>query len=177
MVTALQQTPPGWLAQDGLLQPDRSIAGYLARGQEVSGRCHLRDCRRTCLIDTARLTAQGFGRLPIEAVKRWMRCARMEGCALDFHEETSGGLPIDSLRGRARVAIRFKCTACGFHRTALPDQILAKLRAMGGTASHDATVQKVAGLAKEPCKSCGKTDWRVDVLWPDPNSEGGRRSR
>ncbi len=152
-------------------------ARYLAQRQEVSGRCHLRDCRETRRIDTERLTSQGFGRLPIEAIKRWMRCARMEGCALDFQEEASGGLPITALLGQPHVSIRFQCTRCKFHRTALPDQILARLKAKGGTMGDDATVEKLASLAKEPCKSCGKTAWRVDVLWPDPGSEGQRRSR
>ena len=176
MAASPHSLPFGWHALDGLLQPDRSVAGYLARRQEVTGRCHLRDCRRTCRIDSERLTAQGFGRLPIEAIKRWMRCARMEGCALDFHEEGAGGLPITALLGHAHVSIRFQCTRCKFYRTALPDQILAKLKAKGGAAGDDATVEKLASLATEPCKNCGKTAWRVDVLWPDPGGEGQRRS-
>ena len=99
----------------------------------------------------------------------------MEGCALDFQEEATEGLPITALFGQAHVWIRFRCMRCNFHRTALPNQKLAKLMVKGGGAGDDATLEKLASLAKEPCKSCGKTDWRVDVLWPDLGSEGRRR--
>jgi hypothetical protein len=93
------ETPRGWHAVDGILQPDRTVGGYLARHEAVKGRCHLRDCRRTCEIDIERLASRGFARMPIDALKRLMRCARMEGCALDFQDEASGGLPITTLLG------------------------------------------------------------------------------
>ena len=55
-------TPPeGWTAVYGLLEWTTTVAGYAARGDAVKGRCHLRDCRRTCQIDMARLVEGGSG--------------------------------------------------------------------------------------------------------------------
>jgi hypothetical protein len=163
-------TPPeGWTAIYGLLQPTTTIAGYAARGDEVKGRCHQRDCRRTCHIDMPRLVESGFGRVPIEAVKRLLRCSRIDGCAMDWFEERPIGFRLDWLLGRPHVAIRFMCVGCKFHRTALPDRVVAKLQAKGPSASNDATVEKLAKMPMEACKNCGKNNWRVDVLWPDVN--------
>jgi hypothetical protein len=36
-------------------------------------------------------------------------------------------------------------------------------------------VTEVAGQIKGPRRTCGKSNWRVDVLWPNPDSEGVRR--
>jgi hypothetical protein len=162
--------PDGWLALDGLLVPGATVAGYAARGDEVKGRCHLRDCRRTCHIDMPRLVEAGFGRLPVEAMKRWLRCSRPEGCGIDWFEERPIGFRLQWLLGRPHVTIRFTCQTCKFHRSTSPDRVLAKLRAKGAGAADDATVEKLAKLPMEACKNCGKSNWRVDVLWPNANS-------
>ena len=169
--------PDGWLALDGLLVPSATVAGYAARGDEVKGRCHLRDCRRTCHIDMPRLVEGGYGRLPVEALKRLARCGRIEGCAIDWFEERPIGFRLSWLIGRPHVSIRFMCKTCKFHRTTLPDRVLAKLREKGPGVADDATVQKLAKLPMEACKNCGKKDWRVDVLWPNVNSAGYRAAQ
>jgi hypothetical protein len=169
--------PEGWLALDGLLVRDATVNGYAARGDEVKGRCHQRDCRRTCQIDMARLVESGFGRLPVEAIKRWLRCSRPEGCALDFQEERPVGLRLKWLLGRAHVTVRFTCQACKFHRDALPDRVFAKIQAKGPGAADDATVEGLGKLPMEPCKNCGKRVWRIEVLWANVNSMGWRAAQ
>ncbi len=169
--------PDGWLALDGLLVPSATVAGYAARGDEVKGRCHLRDCRRTCHIDMPRLVEAGFGRLPVEAMKRWLRCSRPEGCALDWFEERPTGFRLRWLLGRPHVTIRFTCNACKFNRSTLPDRVLERVRAKGPGAADDATVETLGKLPMAPCKNCGKRNWRVDVLWPDVRSAGYRAAQ
>jgi len=120
-------TPDGWFALDGLLQPDPSIAGYLARGQEVKGVCHQRDCRRRCDIDLTRLAARGFGSLPVTVAQSMMKCHSLSGCALEFHDDRRASLPVRALFGRSHVRIRIKCAGCGFFRAATAEGLLAKL--------------------------------------------------
>jgi hypothetical protein len=119
----------------------------------------------------------GFGRLPVEAIKRWLRCCRPEGCALEWFEERPVGFRLDWLLGRPHVTIRFLCEACKFHRTALPDRVLARLREKGAGVADGATVEGLAKLPMEACKNCGKTRWRVDVLWPNVKSAGYRAAQ
>jgi hypothetical protein len=56
--------------------------------------------------------------------------------------------------------------------------LVAQKRATAGKEPMDGLlVSEVAALIRRPCRQCKKTSWRVDVLWPDPNSEGARRSQ
>ena len=169
--------PKGWTAATGLLVPISTVAGYAMRGDELRGRCHQRDCRRTCELDMPMLVERGFGSLPVETIKRWLRCFRPEGCALDFYEERRIGLRLSWLVDRPHVAIRFACQSCNFQRVTPPARVLAKLRAKGPGAGDDDTVEKLAKLPMAPCKACGKTDWRVDVVWANVNSSGWRAAQ
>jgi len=168
------EPPAGWLAFNGLLEPNPTIAGYLARGQEVRGVCHQRDCRRRCELDLARLAAKGFGSLPVSVAEGLMKCHGLTGCALEFHTDRRASLPVRALFGRAHVKIRIRCNGCGFFRTATPEGLFAKLSAERA-ASDGLLISEVAAKIKGPCKQCRKSAWRVDVLWPDTNSEGWRR--
>ncbi len=167
--------PAGWVAQDGLLTPDVSISGYLARGQEVKGVCDQRDCRRRCQIDLPRLAARGFGALPLTTVQGFLRCHSLAGCGLDFHEDPKAGLPLRALLGRSHVKIRIKCAGCGFFRVTRVEGLIAKLSATRPMADSLMT-SEVPSQITGPCKTCKKSAWRVDVLWPALNSEGQRRT-
>jgi len=169
------EPPPGWLALDGLLQADPSVAGYLARGQEVKGVCHQRDCRRRCEVDLGRLAARGFGSLPVSTVQTFLRCHSLAGCGLDFHEDRHSHLPLRALVGRSHVKLRIKCAGCGFFRVASPEAVIGKLSAE--TPMPDGLlISQIAALIKGPCGTCRKSAWRVDVLWPDQNTESWRRT-
>jgi hypothetical protein len=173
--TILGNTPPtGWIARDGLLQPDPTIAGYRARMQEVHGICGKRDCKRRCEVDVQRLTALGFGALHIDTAKRFLKCENLAGCGLDFHEDRRAGLPIKALFGRSHVSVRVKCGGCDFFRTAAPEVVWRRM--MAGKSPNDGLlVCDIAGQIKGPCRKCGKSNWAADVLWPNSDSQGSRR--
>jgi len=166
--------PTGWIARDGLLQPDPTIAGYRARMQEVRGICGQRDCKRRCDVDLQRLTALGFGSLHIDTAKRFLKCDNLTGCGLDFHEDRRAGLPLKALFGRSHVSVRVKCGGCGFFRTATPEAVWRRIMA-GKSPDDGLLVGDIAAQIKGPCKQCGKSRWAADVLWPNPGSEGWRR--
>ena len=169
----LHEPPRGWHAFDGLLQPDLTVAGHLARGQEVKGICHLRDCRRRCHVDLERLAQRGFGALPVETAQRFLKCQNLAGCALEFHADPKASLPLRSLTGRSNVKIRIKCAGCGFLRVSAPETLITRLSAE--TPMPDGLlISEIAGRVRGPCRQCKKTSWRVDVLWISPKSEGFR---
>jgi hypothetical protein len=170
----MHEPPVGWVAFDGLLQPDPTVSGYLARMQEVKGVCHQGDCRRRCDLDLKRLAARGFGALPVSTAQRFLKCQSLTGCGLDFHEDRRTGIPLRALVGRSHVRLRIKCAGCGFFRVALPESIVAKL-SVPNPMPDGLYVSEVAARIKGPCGQCKRTAWRVDVMWPSPNSEAFRR--
>jgi hypothetical protein len=38
-------------------------------------------------------------------------------------------------------------------------------------------ISEVAAEIRGVCRQCKKSAWRVDVLWPDTNSQGSRRAQ
>jgi hypothetical protein len=169
------EVPPGWTAASGLLEPDPSIAGHLARGEEVKGFCDQKDCRRRCHVDLERMVARGFGVLPVAQAKKFMQCGVITGCGLDFHVDRTAGLRLSALLGRAHVRIRIKCQGCGFFRAAKVESIIAKL-STGTVRGGDLLTTDIRSRISGPCKTCRKSSWRVDVLWPNVESAGYRRS-
>jgi hypothetical protein len=168
--------PAGWIALDGLLEPDPTVAGYRARMQEVRGVCGQRDCKRRCEVDLERLVRRGFGALPVSTAQQMLKCHNLTGCGLDFHDDRRGGLPLRALFGRSHVRVRVKCSGCGFFRTATPE-VLWRRATAGKEPMDGLLVSEVAAQIKGPCKQCGKSNWRVDVLWPNRNTEGSRRGK
>lgn len=152
---------------DGQLEPDASVAGYDARGREVLGVCHLRDCRRRCHIDFALLAERGLGRLHVEQVKRLFRCHRLDGCALDFQEKGGGELVLSALTRKVHVALRVTCGGCGKATVSPAEAVIARLKAEG-LGGGGLPVSSLAGLIRGNCGTCGEKRWRVDVLWQDP---------
>ncbi len=143
--------------------------------QELEGVCIQRDCRRRCHVDLERWAARGFAAVRIDYLKRQLKCARMDGCALDFHARPAEPLlPLRALIGRPRVQIRIRCQGCKFFRSLTVEALIVRLKEQK-TGSEDTNVTEVVGAVRGPCKACGKRAWRVDVLWPDPRSEGVRR--
>jgi hypothetical protein len=167
--------PPGWTIASGVLTPDRTVRGYLAREQDVKGRCYQRDCRRTCHVDHARFHEQGLGALKIEQVKQLLRCARLDTCALEFREDLNAeSLKLRNLTSRPAVSLRILCRGCGAIRSVSPAAMIARLKAQG-KGDETTETRDLAGLLSASCKVCGKVTWAVDVLWPDPKTMGGQR--
>jgi hypothetical protein len=167
--------PAGWLIASGILQADRTVRGYYTRHQAVAGRCHARDCRRTCHIDIDRLHADGLGSLRMEQVKALFRCQRLDGCALVFYDDMKAeSLKLDKLCRRPAVALLLRCRECKELRRIAPETMIARLRAEG-KGGGDTEVRDLAALLTGACKACGKVSWNVQVAWPDPETWGGRR--
>lgn len=176
----LDEPPNGWIALDGLLHADPTVAGYLARGQEVKGVCHQGDCRRRCELDLVRLARRGFGALEVTSAQGFLMCRNLTGCGLDFPRDRRAGLPLRALVGRSHVRLRIRCEQCGFSRVSLPETVIARLSATGAARSAAPgalNVSDVAERIKGPCRQCQKTAWRVDVLWPNPRSDRWRRAQ
>jgi hypothetical protein len=163
--------PPGWTAASGLLERDQTVAGCLARLEEVRGTCAMRDCRRRCHVDLERLVRTGFAALPIAQAQRFLKCQRLDSCGLAFHVAGRAGLPLDALLGRAHVRVRICCGGCGFYRVTTPEALIRKI---GGADAGAVDVDDIPRQVKGPCKHCGKTVWRAQVLWPDPDAWGYR---
>ncbi len=169
-------TPPtGWLIASGILQVDRTVRGYYLRRQAVTGRCHARDCRRSCEIDAAQLHARGLGALSMDQVKGLYRCSRLDGCSTVFFDDLKAeSLKLRALRRRRAVGLVLRCGVCGDQRKVDPEAVIAGLQAEGKGGS-DTEVRDLAALLTGACKACGKTGWNVQVAWPDPDTWGGRR--
>jgi hypothetical protein len=104
------RTPPrGWRVVSSTLVPDPTVTGYIGRGCEVKGVCHLRDCRRRCELDLPRLVQRGYGSVAVTDLIRLYRCNRVTGCALDFHEEHGAEITLSTLAGRDHVWIKLTC--------------------------------------------------------------------
>lgn len=167
--------PNGWLISSGILAPDRTVRGYHARRQGVSGRCHARDCRRTCHIDIERLQKDGLGALRMEQIKALFCCQRLDGCALVFYDDLkSESLKVSTLCRRAAVTIQLRCRACKVVLNIAPEQMIARLQAEG-KGGGDTEVRDLPGLLTGACKACGKIAWDAQVAWPNPETWGGRR--
>lgn len=168
--------PAGWLIASGILQADRSVRGYYTRRQDVSGRCHTRDCRRTCSIDIKRLHADGLGSLRMDQVKSLLKCGRLDGCSMVFHDDLKAeSLKLSSLCRRQAVTVQLRCRACGGLLKVAPEHMIQRLQSEG-KGGGDTEVRDLAGLLSGACKTCGKTGWDVQVAWPDPQTWGGRRT-
>ncbi|MGH7024164.1 MAG: hypothetical protein ACREEB_11320 [Caulobacteraceae bacterium] len=126
-------------------------------------------------MDLDRLIARGFGSLSVTAACGFLKCQNLVGCGLEFHSDRNVGLPLTALLGRSHVKVRIKCGSCGFFRVTSPDTVVAKIRADDKTATDTLLISDIAGRIKGACGQCKKRAWAVDVLWPDPNSEGTRR--
>ncbi len=167
--------PVGWLIASGILQVDRTVRGYYLRQQAVNGRCHTRDCRRTCWVDVRRLQADGLGALRMDQVKSLFKCQRLDGCGMVFHDELKAeSLKLESLCGRRAVTIQLRCRGCKNELKVAPEHLIARLKAEA-KGGGDTEVRDLANLMTGACKTCGKTAWAVDVAWPDPETWGGRR--
>ena len=168
--------PAGWHIASGILQVDRTVRGYYTRRQDVVGRCHTRDCRRTLHVDIKRLHADGLGALRIDQIKTLFRCGRLDGCSLDFHNDLKAeSLKVSTLCRRPAVAIALRCVGCGVVLKIAPEHMIERLQAEG-KGGGDTEVRDLAPLLSGPCRACGKAAWDVQVAWPDPETWGGQRT-
>lgn len=162
--------PAGWLvSHGGELIEDPTVGGYMARGREVKGICHQRDCRRRCELDLARYAQRGFGSARVNDLKPLYRCHRIGGCALDFHEVEGLELTLAMLSGRDYVGVRIACGTCRKASVARPEAVIQRLQAEG-TGGADTRVGRLGGLIRGACTKCKARAWSATVLWNDPDA-------
>jgi len=162
------EPPAGWVSIGNVLKRGVSVFAYGARGQSVRGTCDgANGCRRTITLDPRELGRCGMGQLSMDQIQKTHRCNKLEGCILSFHDLPADiELTLDRLTGKPHVRVRLKCRGCNLVRTFIAEDIIAKLRASkkgdGGTR-----LEGLGKLISGPCpaKSCGKSNWTVDVLW------------
>ncbi|MDB5440397.1 MAG: hypothetical protein JWM33_2824 [Caulobacteraceae bacterium] len=155
--------PRGWVVWCGQLTPDRSVAGYLARGQQVRGFCRHQQCRRTCWIDVDRLAAHHMGGLPMEEAKSLWRCHRIGGCQMDF-EEDKAGLPTLGGLQALPAKVRLRCIGCDRQWEGPPAGMIARLKKRG-EGDEKTLVTEVQKALRKPCDQCGRRAWDFSVMW------------
>ena len=168
MTQHLAKNPPaGWRLFNGQLVPDPTVAGYLARGQDVTGTCDLRDCRRRFSIDFDSLIRRGYGAFPIVELKALLLCRRPGGCAMKFRDAREGsGLSLRSLTNFPEAQLRLRCLGCRWEKSFAPAVAISRLNALGAGGGDTLHVDILAKLSK-PCPKCAKMNWASEVTWPE----------
>jgi hypothetical protein len=161
---ALHLPPPGWLVMDKQLAVDGSVAGYLARGRDVIGRCYQQDCRRRCDLPLEKLVSRRLGSLRVSDLKPLLRCSRLGGCSLDITESGGREVTLGSLVGRPYVGVRIACSHCQKATIAKPETVIARLT-KEGLGGGEMPVDTLAAVIRRPCSGCKHRSWVVSVLW------------
>lgn len=161
--------PAGWTIGSGRLEEVPTVQGYLARRVDVHGRCHTRDCRRTCQLNLGELVTKGMGLLTVRTIQQTLRCSRLDNCALYFDEKPAFVLTLGELAGRDYVGVEIRCSLCGARYLTTVEGLIHRLKASGqGDASTPA--MNVGALIRGACTPCKAARWEVGFLWYDPGA-------
>jgi hypothetical protein len=166
--------PPGWVAQDGVVQPSEWVQGYALRLQTVKGACRAKGCSRRVELDPKDLCGVGLALLTMRQVQALWRCSRVEGCGLEFHKEKPlNPLLLGQFVGKAHVRVRVRCTAdrCKFYRLWRVEEMIAALekRKQGGSRTE---VEALGAMMTTACPLCKRVTWTVEVLWVNADTMG-----
>ena len=159
------EAPPGWTAINQTLEPERTIAGYAARGEEVKGGCRAHGCRRKFWVDEHARAEALLARLPMSTVLQTLRCGRLDGCGFEFFgPRADQSVPLSVATSRPNARIRVSCTACNWTRLPKAEEVIAILQKDGsggpGTCIHEA-----AAAMRRPCPACKAKVWAVSLVW------------
>lgn len=167
--------PTGWRLFNGALVPDDSVGGFMLRGQEVTGTCYMRDCRRRFHLDFEKFLKAGMEGLPMRRVKAMLACHHPAGCSLEMKEGREGsGVRLRALAATPGVRMRIRCQLCGGQKVTSPAKVLAGLEA-AKTGGGDTLHSEVAVKLTKPCGTCRKAAWTCEVLWPQGDEPAWRR--
>lgn len=173
----LPQPPKGWRVFNGALVPDDSVGGFMVRGQEVTGTCYMRDCRRRFHLDYEKFLKGGLEGLPMRRVKSMLACHHPAGCALEMREGREGsGVRLSVLAKTPGVAVRIRCELCGGEKLTSPAKVIAGLEA-AGTGGRDTLHSEVAAMLTRPCGTCKQARWTCEVRWPQEPARWLRNAR
>lgn len=159
--------PPGWVVFDTLLQPGATVGAYFARGREVRGVCHQKDCRRRCELDLARLIKHGMENALVSDLSPLMRCNRFGGCAMTLREDGGRELTLGMLAAKPFARLAVTCGQCRQERTMSVTAVIARLE-KEKTGGRGTSLDKLPELIRGACPACQGRRWRVDVVWRDP---------
>lgn len=169
MFTKGHLPPSGWTIASGRLEEVGTIKGYAARRCEVKGRCQRQDCRRSCHFDYERLLHAGMGDLPARKVMDMFKCARIDGCSLEFREEPEQVITLRQLSGRDYVGVEIRCAGCSAKRLTTVEGLIYRLKA-NGLGDESTSVKAAPGLIRGACRACGLRQWAIAFLWCDPKA-------
>lgn len=158
--------PPGWVMWCGELKPDPSVAGYVARGQQIRAHCRHQYCRRTCWIECERLAEEGMGGLRMEEAQKLWRCQRIGGCYMTFEDDRRGMLSLDELSRLPRVRARLCCKACKSQWEGPIKTVIARLK-KAGEGDERTRCHQVDQVMRRPCGKCGKVYWQFSLRWKE----------
>jgi hypothetical protein len=169
--------PKGWRVFNGALVPDDSVGGFMVRGQEVTGTCHMRDCRRRFNLDYEKFLKAGLEGLPMRRVKAMLACHHPAGCALEVREGREGsGVRLSVLAVTKGVRVKIRCALCGGEKLTSPAKVIAGLQA-AGAGGGDTLHSEIAGKLTKPCGKCHQARWLCEVRWPESAPDWTRPGR
>ncbi|MFZ5669149.1 MAG: hypothetical protein ACOY4K_06620 [Pseudomonadota bacterium] len=157
--------PPGWTLGNQTLKPEQTIAGYIARGEELKGGCRGYGCRRSFWLDQHARAEAALAHLPLSTVLKTLRCGRLDGCSFEFHPpRPDQSIRLSAATGRAHVRLKVCCSACEWTRLPRVEEVIAVLEKdrAGGSSTR---VHEVAAAMRKPCPACKALAWSVTLVW------------
>lgn len=144
----------GWTrGSEGRLEPVQTVAGCIARGVVIAGRCSKHDdCSRRVRVDLRFWAAHGFELMAWSDLAQQFKCGRLGGCALDLKAEYPGGVPLVALAEKPDHWVEFFCQACrrcGYKD--LASRLLAGMRRRGRPEAETAGIVTVARMLRLSC--------------------------
>ncbi|MFZ4606416.1 MAG: hypothetical protein ACOYM5_09175 [Caulobacter sp.] len=161
----INDAPPGWTAINQTLEPERTVAGYLARGEEVHGGCRTYGCRRKWWLDEHARAEAVLARLPTSTLERTLKCARLDGCSFELFPPRPGqSIRLADAVGRANARVMIRCTGCDWTRLPPAAAVIDRLKRQR-TGGAQTRVHEVTAALRAPCPACKATCWEATLVW------------
>lgn len=167
---------PGWrLTYDNRLEAIDTPAGYHARGQTCLLRCERRDCNRRIALDLLSAVRSGLGDTPIVEAAHRLQCGHWEGCKLRIVDRSyPQGVPLAWFALQPDHLLVLICDMCGKRITMEPRDTILRLK-RSGVGDGGIGLHQLPGLARRPCKGCGRRKFSAD--WQTPPAPGTPKYR
>ncbi|WP_122464988.1 hypothetical protein [Brevundimonas lutea] len=166
---------PGWrldLGPPERFVPDKTLLGFLQRGQTVLLRCQRKDCGRRVEPDIEALVRSGYGHLSSAVLQEALSCSHPLGCGLARPVEAyPRGVPLIAYLGHDGLMISITCVGCRRAVTLTVPAMIDRLIASGrGDASTG--MQELARCVRGPCRNCAGGLFEPALLWPQAPGSG-----
>jgi len=161
----INNAPPGWTENNDTLEPELTIAGYNARGEELEGGCRAYGCRRKFWIDPHVRSESVLEPVHISTVERMLKCGRLDGCSFQlFKPKPAQSVRLTIASGRKNARIKMCCKACDWTRLPKAEEVIAVLM-KDRTGGGNTRIHEVAAAMRRPCPSCKGAKWAVTLVW------------